>query len=364
MILLAVITSALLTFSTLPIIIRLFKAINLTDDPDTRKIHLDSTPSLGGLSIYFSVLLAVVITVPLATLVDHRYFLGAIIISLVLGVRDDISSLNSDQKIVVQILASFIVVYFGGVRLTGFYGLFGIGEINYYLSVGMSVFLLVALTNSFNLIDGIDGLAGSISLLICLFLGLWFWQSGNTFYSILSFSISGGMLSFLFFNWEPSKIFMGDTGSLVTGFVITCLLFTFINEGNMIAPNREWMSFEGVIGMSLALIILPIYDTLRVFILRISTGKSPFQADRQHVHHVLLRQGFTHSQATIILIFFNISAITLTMLFNSMGDFLLILMLTLISATFGKLCDIRLKKYLSQKDMFRSLTKGQAIPSK
>lgn len=344
MLLLAIAISFLVTFFVLPVIIRAFKSINLLDAPDRRKIHKVSTPSLGGIAIMLGILISLFITTPFSELAQYKFLLGGAILMFILGIRDDISSLNANQKLTVQVLSAFLIVYFTGVKITGFYGIFGIGEINEILAIIFSTFIIVALTNAFNLIDGIDGLAGSVAFVASVFLGVWFFTSDNNLLSVISLTIASSVLAFLFFNWHPSKIFMGDTGSIVLGFLLSSLCILFINSANNNASPI--ISINAPVAVATALLIVPIYDTLRVFSMRIAEGKSPFVPDRKHIHHILLKQGFNHREATMILMVFNLLIIALTFLFQWAGETILLIGQLSLAFAAGTFLDRRLKKYL------------------
>ncbi len=361
MLILAVIIPFLLTFFTLPIVIRLFKAINFIDTPDRRKIHKINTPSLGGIAIYTSVILTILFVIPYSELSIHKFLIAGLIVALILGIRDDISSLYANQKLVVQTLAASLAVLYANIKLEGFYGILGIGEINSIVAILLSIFLIVAITNSFNLIDGIDGLAGGIAFMASALFGLWFFQAGEQFFTILCFSMASAFVAFLFFNWHPSKIFMGDTGSLVTGFLLSCVAIQFINSNHMPDPGIP-LKFNSFVAVALSLLIIPIYDTLRVFLIRIAAGKSPFVPDKKHIHHILLKQGFSHSQSSLILILFNLVIILLTVAVDQLGNTVLIAIQAFITGMFGLFFDLRLTRYLRihrekhklEKDMFIS----------
>ena len=179
------------------------------------------------------------------------------------------------------------------IRLTSLYGFFGIYEIPLWISYGISFFTILVLTNSFNLIDGLDGLAGSISLVTFMFLGWWFLEADLTSYSVFAFILVGSVLSFLVYNWHPAKIFMGDTGSLSLGFALAVLTILFIDKNGTMANYEGW-KFNAPIASGIALLIIPIYDTSRIFIKRTLKGKSPMAPDKSHVHHFLLRMGMRH----------------------------------------------------------------------
>lgn len=347
MLLIGIAISFFVTFLTLPIIIRLFRSINLLDTPDRRKMHKLSQPSLGGISIYTGVLMALLLVIPLELLSAYKFFLAGIIISLLLGMRDDISSLYANQKLVFQVLAAFVTVYYSGISLNGMYGLFGIYELPGWMAVAFSIFVILSISNAFNLIDGIDGLAASIAILISVVFGIWFLLVGEMFFATVSFVLVSSLAAFLIFNWHPAKIFMGDTGSLVTGFILGVLAIHFIHLNATF--DGQGPVFDEVIPVTLSLLIVPIYDTLRVMFIRIYNGKSPFAPDRNHIHHILIRQGFNHGQATLILVVLTCVSFIITSQLSTLGAHLSLIAATIIAIAFGAYWDVKLKRYLQKE---------------
>lgn len=347
MLLTGIAISFFITFITLPIVIRLFRSINLLDAPDRRKVHKLSQPSLGGISIYAGVLIAMMFVIPLETLAEFKFFLAGIIISFLLGMRDDISSLYANQKIVFQVLAAFVTVNYANISLTGLYGLFGITTVPEWLAVSMSVFIILSISNAFNLIDGIDGLAASLTLLVSLVFGIWFLNNGDTFFATVAFIIISSMIAFLIFNWHPAKIFMGDTGSLVTGFILGAMSLRFI-DSNATAGATNF-AFDHAIPVTISLLIVPIYDTLRVMSIRMYNGRSPFFPDKRHIHHTLIRQGYNHAQATLILTGFTATTFLLVSQLTMLGLHGSITLIVFLAISFGAVWDLRLERYLKKE---------------
>jgi UDP-N-acetylmuramyl pentapeptide phosphotransferase/UDP-N-acetylglucosamine-1-phosphate transferase len=203
---------------------------------------------------------------------------------------------------------------------------------------------VIVITNSFNLIDGIDGLASGIGITAALTFGIWFFLSGEYEYAILSACLIGAMSAFFRFNICPNgrKIFMGDTGALILGIIISVLTVQF-NEANIFYKGS--LSVYSVPAVSISILILPLYDTLRVFTLRIINKKSPFSADKNHLHHRLLRLGFSHLQATGFLIGINILFIIIGFTFQHAG----IIYLTLINLILAILMTVILELLISRK---------------
>lgn len=231
-----------------------------------------------------------------------------------IGIKDDILALSPFKKLAVQITAAFLLVVGGGVVLTDFGGLFYLDQVPWIAGVGISVFILVAIVNSYNLIDGIDGLAGGIGIIVSAVLGIWFWAAGFLSLAVLSFALSGSLISFLMFNMYPAKIFMGDTGAMAVGFIIGFLAIEFISLNASIA-GEGWHIANGQV-FAITILIVPIVDTLRVFTLRLARGKHPFTADRNHTHHKLLEIGMQHHLASFSLWLANIIVIGFGFMIN------------------------------------------------
>jgi UDP-GlcNAc:undecaprenyl-phosphate GlcNAc-1-phosphate transferase len=311
---------------SIPTIVRVSKFKRLFDIPNERASHNGEIPVLGGFSVFAGFTLASI----LCTLPDRSgnimYLLGGIIILFFVGLKDDVLVVDPKKKFAAQVIASAIIVILGDVRITNFHLVFGIENISWLSSVLFTMFLFLLLINGFNLIDGVDGLASGIGILISLASGIWFIVAKQYYYSILGFALAGTLTAYLRFNVfsVKNKIFMGDTGSMITGFIITVLIVKFL-EYEIYAPSA--VSFRSAPAVAFALLIVPMFDTLRVIILRISNGRSPFKPDRNHIHHSLLKLGFSHLKATILIILINILLVIFVTLFQKLGNIPLILIM-------------------------------------
>lgn len=346
-IILAFITSFSLTFVAIPSIINLARKKNLVDEPGDRRSHKISTPALGGIAIFAGMLFSIIMWTPFNYFGDLQYILCAFIIIFLIGVKDDLDPISPTKKFLAELLAAIILVFKANIKLTSFYGIFGIYDIPDLVSIVLSVFTIIVIINAFNLIDGINGLSASIGILISLILGIWFYNIERLEIAIIAFSLIGSTLAFLRYNITPAKIFMGDTGSLLLGMVCSILAILFI-ELHRTLPDSDYY-FKAAPSFAVAILILPLFDTLRVFTLRIVRGQSPFHADRNHIHHLLLDTGLSHMQATSVLVVFNILFIFLAFKLQNLGNFNLILLLLAIAMflTFG-LSRLSKKKIASQ----------------
>lgn len=291
------------TVFSIPYVIHLAYLKKLLDAPNQRTIHVSSIPRLGGLSIFAGFASAFTIYSP-PDFVLMKMFAGTIILFFI-GLKDDILPVSAFKKFFIQVLATGIVMFLGDVRITGFHGIFGIYDLPEGISFMFTFIVIIGLTNAFNLIDGIDGLAGSIAFLANMVLAYVFiFTMPSSYYAhgIAALSLAGAIAGFLRYNVYKARIFMGDTGSLVCGFVTICLVIIMV-EGKDEYSNYI-ISNGPILGM--ALLVIPIVDTLRVFIIRILNGKSPFDPDKNHLHHSLLGMGLSQFSTLLILVFINI----------------------------------------------------------
>ena len=284
----------------IPVIINISKLKNLMDEPGVRSAHSSKTPTLGGVAIFAATLIGYFLWEnPGEGPLLHLTVVGLVFLFF-LGVKDDILVLSPAKKMLVQIGCAGLLIVAADLRLDNFFGIFGWHEIPYFFSVPLTVFVFIALINAMNLIDGIDGLAGGIGLIAGAVFGLWFYLNKQYAMASMCASMSGALLGFLRFNFSrTSKIFMGDTGSLIVGFLLTIFAVKFIHLN--VTYRFEANAYFSAPILAIVVLIVPIFDTLRVFIIRLAKKKDPFTADRNHMHHILISQGMSHFRATLIL---------------------------------------------------------------
>ncbi len=291
-ILLSAVLSFIITFFAIPVIIQIAKSKKLFDEPDERKVHKTVVPTLGGLGIFAGFIVA---TLMGSTPFYHelQYFAAAAIVIFFLGLKDDILVLSANKKFIGQLIAAGIVIKFGNITLNNMHGFLGIEAIPYYAGVFLTLFTIIVITNSFNLIDGVDGLAGSLGVITTLVFGCYFYYANEIGYAVMAFSLCGATGAFLIYNFSPAKIFMGDTGSLLLGLINSILVIKFINVAG--TPGQAF-SCHAAPAVGFAILMIPLFDTLRVFGMRILDRRSPFSPDRIHIHHFLLDLGFSHKK--------------------------------------------------------------------
>jgi UDP-N-acetylmuramyl pentapeptide phosphotransferase/UDP-N-acetylglucosamine-1-phosphate transferase len=330
-IILSFITAFLLVYMAIPSIINIAKVKQLYDVPDARKSHLEVVPTLGGVAIFAGVIFSIILWTPFDVFGDLQYILCAFIIIFLIGAKDDILPMSPYRKALGQILACFILVFKAQVRLTSLYGIFGIYDIPIIPSILLSMFTIMVIINAFNLIDGINGLSGSLATLISLTMGTWFFLIDRTDLAIIAFSLAGATIAFLRYNFTPARIFMGDTGSMLIGIISAILVIEFIEVHAQIQGSPY--AFKAVPAVAVGILILPLFDTLRVFVGRVFRGKSPFHPDRSHIHHLLLDSGLSHSQATAVLVVVNLAFILFVVYFQDLGNLNLLIVILLLAST-------------------------------
>jgi UDP-GlcNAc:undecaprenyl-phosphate/decaprenyl-phosphate GlcNAc-1-phosphate transferase len=345
----AAITSFVIAFLIVPVIIKYSLQKNLVDIPGRRKIHKKVTPSMGGIAIFIGFSISSLIWIDLQGWAHIKFILVALFVIFFIGVRDDLVPLRAMVKLMGQLMAASLVIFLFDLRIRSFYGLFDIHELSMPFSIALTFFTIIVITNSFNLIDGLDGLAGTIAIIALLAFGVWFFLVEDFIFSILSFAMLGAIFAFLIFNWEPSEVFMGDTGALVIGMMLAILAIHFIEVNHQLYVSNEY-KFTASIGTAACFIIIPLADTLRIVILRLKKGQSPFKPDKSHIHHAIMRLGMTHAQTTLILASIQIVFICLSILFNGYSDLIVLFGVVILAVILSVFLDRLILNKLSVKE--------------
>jgi|WetSurSiteA1Bulk_404760.scaffolds.fasta_scaffold00685_7 UDP-GlcNAc:undecaprenyl-phosphate/decaprenyl-phosphate GlcNAc-1-phosphate transferase len=308
----------ILTYVSIPSLVTIAKRKSLHATPNGRTSHTGSTPILGGVAIFNGFILSTAIVAGTFFKFDLVYVISGLIILFIAGLKDDILEIHPRSKLAAEITATLLIALLADIRISDFHGLFGLHEIPYLLSILITVFVFIVIINGFNLIDGIDGLAAGVTILTSSVLGIWFWRTGNVAYTIMSFALAGSLVAFFRYNvfGKENKIFMGDTGSLIIGLVMSILTTRFLQ---LDLHAEGTMAIQSAPAVTVGILIIPLFDTLRVFSIRISQGKSPFSADRQHLHHRLLQLGLTHFQTTLTLLAVNVAFILMCYALQNVG---------------------------------------------
>jgi UDP-GlcNAc:undecaprenyl-phosphate/decaprenyl-phosphate GlcNAc-1-phosphate transferase len=342
---LAFVTAFVVAMIVMPVLIRVIYRFKLFDVPDGRKEHVAPIPTMGGIASVIGMAVGCMLWFQFTRDIVTVSFLFSIAVLLAIGMMDDMKNLPARYKFAIQLSVALLIA-FSGVRITSFNGLFGIYELSSSAQYTFTILALTGITNAFNLIDGIDGLAGGLGFMCLIILGIFLTLSGDSNIAILAFALGGGLLGFLYYNFNPAKIFMGDTGSLVLGFVIAVLCVRLIQLN--VGVNNPVLPHSPVFALSV--VAIPVFDTLRVFALRIWNGRSPFSPDKNHIHHLLTNNGWGHNIAAKLLC--AVHAIVLILGYflkdvsQTAGLLILFALLSIIVFVFKKLKTISGKKEL------------------
>ena len=349
----AFVCATLISLFAIPIVVRVTSLKGLTDSPDFRKIHKKEIPTLGGVALFAGFMFGFLIAIN-GYMHGVSYFILAMIILFFAGMKDDLITLDPKKKLVAEIIAVLLLVYFTDIRITSFHGFLGIQTIPVWMTYLVTVFVMIVVINALNLIDGIDGLAAATGIVASATLGIYFWVSGQTGYAIISAALTGTLVGFIRFNLSDgrNKIFMGDTGSLLIGFVLAALVILF-NEVHA-GSYPVYLDLHSTPAITIAILIVPLFDTLRVFTVRILRGLHPFTADNRHIHHLLLRTGCTHKSAVLRITLAHISMIALAFALDHIGIlYLTALLLAICLVLTGMIYAVIYKNYLSGKAAVR-----------
>jgi len=327
-ILLAFASSVAITSYYLPKVLKVVNERHLGDKPGKHKIHKKEVPTLGGIGIFAGFIFGFLMGVN-GYMHYVAYFTAGAMLLFFIGIKDDLIYINPWKKFAAELTTALIIALFTDIHFTSLHGFLGIQALPEWAMYLITILVITLIINALNLIDGIDGLAASIGIIASLFFGTWFFLSGDYGYTIMAAALVGALIVFLVYNLSdgPKKIFMGDTGSLVIGFTMAVFAIRF-NE--LDAADRSFVDLESTPSVSIAVLIVPLFDTLRVIILRLRGHQSFFVADNRHIHHMMLRAGFTHKKATLYISLFNILMIALALLLDGIGILWLGLLLLLL----------------------------------
>lgn len=306
--------SAAIGWFAIPRIVIIAKIKRLFDEPNSRKVHKGAIPRLGGLSFFPAALFSfafvlglryyygydISLDLQVELLTEFLFVMAGMLILYFVGMADDLIGVGYRNKFVAQIFAGVCLV-FAGVTVFDLQGLCGVYRLPFAMDALLTIAAVVLTVNAFNLIDGVDGLCSGLGTIILTTLGILFIYYQLFVYAMFAFGMVGVLIAFFQYNVLGTrlKVFMGDTGSLTLGYMIVFLGLKFVNLEN---TTFIALGLNSTLAILAGLLFVPVFDTCRVFVSRISRGKSPFFPDKNHVHHKLLQLNRTHLQSTGILL--------------------------------------------------------------
>jgi UDP-GlcNAc:undecaprenyl-phosphate GlcNAc-1-phosphate transferase len=299
----SLITAFLITYVAIPKVIFFAEKLRLFDEAGIRASHKGSVPIFGGIAIFSGIIFSLLFW---ADIENIQYVLVSILIVFFVGVIDDLLVLSPFKKIIGQVIATSIIIFLGDLQIDNMHGVLGAYDLPIWIGTLFTIFVVIVITNGFNLIDGVDGLAGGVGVISSFSFGAIALLMGQSDIAMVAFTLMGALIGFLRYNLFPAKIFMGDTGSMVVGMILSVLAINIIEHGlvteTLKLPNKGPL-------LAIAILAIPLFDSLRVFVARLIKGRHPLSAGRGHIHHALLSLGFGHKKTSFILYFFTIAII-------------------------------------------------------
>ena len=292
---------------------------NIVDNPDARKLQRVPVPVLGGVAFFFGIVVALTISDIMFSPTPLFSIIGVLVIMLYIGTVDDVISLSPYTRFVAEIGVVLILIYGKGVSLNSFHGLWGVEAIPEWFAVPLTIFACVGIINAINLIDGVNGLSSGYCVMACSIFAFVFLWAGDRHAASLAILSVGALLPFFCHNvfGVRSKMFMGDGGTLLMGTIMSILVLDALSDNSFLSQKAD--ADFGLVAFVLAVLAVPVFDTLRVMFTRIFRGVSPFRPDKTHLHHLLLDLHFSHIGASVIEVGANLTIVGLWFLSYILG---------------------------------------------
>ena len=302
-----------------PKILKIAILKNIVDNPDARKLQRRPIPVMGGIAVFFGLLVGICSSQIMFFSPGVFILTAAMLVMLYTGTIDDILDLSPNIRFLIEILVVGFIMYVNECAIDNFNGLWGIGTIPTWFAAPLTVFAAVGIINAINLIDGVNGLSSGFCFMASVLFAIMFYISGNVTMTILATSAAGAIVPFFLHNvfGKTSKMFIGDGGTLVIGTMMSMFVISILGKGSLSARFAE--QGVGLIPFTLAVLAVPVFDTLRVMSMRILRGKSPFSPDKTHLHHLFIELGFTHTGTTVSILSLNFLIVVVWFLSYKLG---------------------------------------------
>lgn len=302
-----------------PKVLSIAIAKNIVDNPDARKLQKRPIPVMGGLAVFLGLTFGFMIAMIFADCADLFPVYAAMTIMLYVGMADDITDLSPAVRFVIEIAVVAFMAIMSRCAINDFHGLFGIGVISPWLSLPLTIFAAVGIINAINLIDGVDGLSSGYCVMACIMFGAMFYAVGNESMTVMAAVAAGAMIPFFFHNvfGMTSKMYMGDGGTLVMGTLMAIFVLQTLDAQSPCASGC--CANVGLIPFTLAVLSIPVFDTLRVMLSRMMRHVSPFHPDKTHLHHIFIELGFSHSGTFVVILALNSFIVLMWWLMVALG---------------------------------------------
>lgn len=343
---------------------------NLVDNPDERKLQRRPVPVMGGLAVFFGIVVGICSSQMVFFSPGVFVLISAMVIMLYVGTIDDILDLSPYTRFAIEIAVVAFIMYVNNNGINNFWGLWGIDTISMWIAAPLTIFAAVGIINAVNLIDGVNGLSSGFCFMACVMFAIMFLLSGNTVMMVLATSAAGAIIPFFLHNvfGHNTKMFIGDGGTLVIGTMMSMFVINILKDTSLSAK----LAYEGVglIPFTLAVLAVPVFDTLRVMSARIIRGHSPFSPDKTHLHHLFLELGFSHIGTTVSILSLNFMIIVAWFVSYKLGAsidiqlYTVLILSILITFIFYKFAKIQLAKKGKTLKMLQGIGKLLQIEKK
>lgn len=330
-----------------PRVLRFARKYHIVDNPNTRKLQRYPIPVLGGVAVYLGVLMGYLVLACYQPESTILWTLIAMTIMMIIGIWDDVSDLSTKFRFLIEIALMAFMIAMSGIYLDDFHGLWQIHQLNVFLGMTLSIVAGVGIINAVNMIDGIDGYVSGYCIQACLCFTVLFWMVGELVLACMALVVAASLLPFFFHNvfGMKSKMFIGDGGTMTLG----VLMALFVLEALSSKSNCQILECSNVslVAFTLAVMCIPVFDTLRVMTLRILRGYSPFKPDKTHLHHLFIDMGFSHLGAAMSILSINLSVVLIWLILWKCGasiewqTYMVIIMGFLVTFGFYKLMKIQ-----------------------
>lgn len=292
---------------------------NLVDNPDARKLQRNPVPVMGGIAVFFGIVIGICSSQMMFNSPNVFMLVAAMLIMLYTGTIDDIIDLSPTIRFIIEILVVLWMMYINKSSIDCFWGLWGVDTIPQWISYPLTIFASVGIINAINLIDGVNGLSSGFCFMASVMFAIIFYTTGNTVMTIIATSAAGAIIPFFFHNvfGYHTRMFIGDGGTLVMGMMMSMFTISILGQNSVCAGYAE--SGLSLVAMTLAILAIPVFDTLRVMTSRIIRGTSPFHPDKTHLHHLFIELGFSHAGTTISILTINFLVVVLWFVSYKLG---------------------------------------------
>ena len=320
----------------------------IVDNPDARKLQRVPVPVLGGVTVFIGILMVTILGVFFLDVKMLTISVIAITVMLIVGTIDDVKNLSPAVRFIFEIGIILYVIYLGGIKMGDFFGLWGVRSIPDYIGVPLTVFAAVGIMNAINLIDGVDGYSSGFGAMACTIFAIMFYALGNRTMMVIALAADGALIPFFLHNvfGRKSKMFIGDGGTLLLGTIMALFVMSILTTNP--ASYKLMLKNVGLIPFTLAVLAVPVFDTLRVMTARIINGLPPFRPDKLHLHHLFIEMGFSHVGTAVSLILADLIGVAVWFLSYKLGASinlqLYIVLAFAILSTFGFYTFVRIQQ--------------------